>query len=279
VGTILGAREWHGVKKVTDEIYQRIDNGMFDSDQLTWWQPDSPFYLIQCSLNPARVGYLKRTLLEALRLEPRGKTALEVGCGGGMLSEEIARMGFTTVGIDPSERSLEVARQHTAAAGSGISYLTGAGESLPFPDRSFDAVFCCDVLEHVRDVPRVVAEISRVLKPGGVFCYDTINRTWLSRLIVINIAQKWKRWAFLPPRLHVWEMFIKPTEMKALLAANGLVWREHRGLRPNVSPLTVLRCLRQRARGTLDLAEFGRRLSLVECGGTGLMYLGYAVKP
>src|SRR5215831_9947274 len=80
--------------------------------------------------------------------------------------------------------------------------------------------FCCDVLEHVRDLPKVISEISRVLKPGGVFCFDTLNRTFLSKLVAIKIWQEWKRWAFMPPNLHVWEMFIKPDELKALLLQN-----------------------------------------------------------
>jgi 2-polyprenyl-6-hydroxyphenyl methylase / 3-demethylubiquinone-9 3-methyltransferase len=276
--TLHGEKEWHGVEKVPEEIYQRIDNGMFDSDELTWWLPDSPFYLIQCSLNPARVGYLSRTLTEVLKLDPQGKCALEVGCGGGMLSEEIARLGFTTVGVDPSEPSLQVARRHAAAVGIEISYLAGAGEALPFPDQSFDVVFCCDVLEHVRDVPQVIAEISRVLKPGGVFCYDTINRTWLSKLIVINIAQQWKRWAFLPPRLHVWEMFIKPRELKTLLAEHRLEWQEHRGMKVNRSLFSVLGHLRRKARGEMSLRELGEKLYLVESGNKSIMYLGYAIK-
>ncbi|GFO58008.1 ubiquinone biosynthesis O-methyltransferase [Geomonas silvestris] len=265
-------------QRIAQDVYDRIDNGIYDSEQERWWEPDSALYLIKGSLNPARLGFVKRVLEQELRWSPPGRSALEVGCGGGILTEEIARLGFSTSGVDPAERSLRIAAEHAAQSGLAISYRQGSGEALPYPDARFDAVFCCDVLEHVRDLPRVVQEISRVLRPGGIFFYDTINRSWASRLVAINLAQRWPRWAFLPEGLHVWEMFIKPAEMKSLLAASGLTWREHRGLRPNASPLTVLRCLRQRARGELDFSEFGRRLSLVECGTTGLMYLGYAVK-
>jgi len=265
------------VKRVTQEIYDRIDNGIYDSERENWWQPDSALYLIQGSLNPARLAFVKRALA-TLQMEPAGKRALEVGCGGGILCEEIARLGFTTSGIDPSQRSLTIAREHARQSGLAIGYLNGAGEALPFPDRSFDALFCCDVLEHVRDLPLVISEIARVLKPGGVFIYETINRTWLSWFIVIGIAQRWQRWAFLPANLHVWGMFIKPRELKALLKANHLEWREHRGLKPNASLPAVLTCLRQRARGEIDFHEFGRRLALVESANSSLMYLGYAVK-
>ena len=187
------------MQKVAQEIYDRIDNDFYDSERESWWQPDSALYLIQCSLNPARVGYAKRMLFEVLRLDPRGKRALEVGCGGGMLCEEIARLGFETLGIDPSERSLQVARSHASLGGLRIGYQKGRGEALPYRDGSFDVVFCCDVLEHVRDLPQVISEVSRVLKPGGIFCYDTINRTLRSKLVAIKIAQVWRRWAFLPP--------------------------------------------------------------------------------
>ena len=157
------------MQKVAQEIYDRIDNDLYNSDRESWWQPDSALYLIQCSLNPARVGYLKKRLFEVLNLNPHGRTALEVGCGGGLLCEEIARLGFETVGVDPSERSLQVARSHAELSGFRISYLKGSGESLPCRDGAFDVVFCCDVLEHVRDLPQVISEVSRVLKPGGVF--------------------------------------------------------------------------------------------------------------
>lgn len=266
------------MQKVAQEIYDRIDNDFYGSDREGWWEPGSSLFMILRSLNPARVGYLERKLFGVLRLDPRGKKALEVGCGGGMLCEEIARFGFETTGIDPSERSIAIAQRHTKSSGLAIAYRTGAGEALPYPDRSFDVVFCCDVLEHVRDLPKVISEISRVLKPGGVFCYDTINRTLISKLVVIDLAQRWRSFAFLPPNLHVWEMFIRPREMKALLARNRLIWQEHRGLKPNASPLTVLRYLRRRARGEIGYRELSEKLGLVESGNTWMMYLGYAVK-
>jgi 2-polyprenyl-6-hydroxyphenyl methylase / 3-demethylubiquinone-9 3-methyltransferase len=271
-------RRGRTLQRVTQQIYDRIDNDLYDSDKQSWWQPDSALYLIQCSLNPARVGYLKRKLFEELGIDPRGKSALEVGCGGGMLCEEIARLGFETTGIDPSERSLQVARDHATLSGLRITYRTGSGEALPYPDGAFDVAFCCDVLEHVRDLPRVISEISRVLKPGGVFCYDTINRTWRSKLVAIKISQVWKRWAFLPANLHVWEMFIRPEELKLLLGENDLIWQEHRGLEPNLPLVTVLGQLRRRARGDLNFRDLGAKLHLVETGNTGMMYLGYAIK-
>lgn len=266
------------MKKVAQDVYERIDNDLYRAAGDVWRQPDSPFYLMQSSFNPARVGYFKRKLLAELNIDPQGRTALDVGCGGGILSEEIARLGFAVTGIDPAGPSLRMAAGHAQAGGLRIAYEQGSGEAIPFRNDSFDVVFCCDVLEHVRDVAKVVAEISRVLKPGGVFCYGTLNRTFLSKLVAINIAQVWKRWAMAPPSLHAWRMFIKPDELKSLLGRHGLEWREHRGLGPNVSPLKFLGLLRQRARGLLTYKDLGERLFAVEKSDLSIIYLGYAIK-
>jgi 2-polyprenyl-6-hydroxyphenyl methylase/3-demethylubiquinone-9 3-methyltransferase len=266
------------VKKVAQEIYDRIDNDLYHADGDRWWQSDSALYLMQSSVNPARVGYLKKKLFDELKVNPQGKSALEVGCGGGILCEEIARMGFDVTGIDPSEHSLQIAASHAKASRLPINYEKGTGEALPYGDNSSDIVFCCDVLEHVRDVPKVISEISRVLKPGGVFCYDTFNRTFVSKLVAINISQDWKRWAFAPPNLHVWEMFIKPDELKSLLRQNNLEWQEHRGMELNVSLLNFLRYLRKRARGELTYKDLGEKLFAVESNNLNIMYMGYAIK-
>jgi 2-polyprenyl-6-hydroxyphenyl methylase/3-demethylubiquinone-9 3-methyltransferase len=258
--------------------YYLIDNDLYDEEGDIWRQSNSPFYLMQCSVNPTRLGFFKRKLLNELNIDPQGKSALEVGCGGGILTEEIALMGFDVTGIDPSERSIKAAAGHANASGLRISYEKGMGEALPYRDDAFDIVFCCDVLEHVRDVPKVISEISRVLKPGGFFCYDTLNRTLLSKLVAINISQHWKRWAFAPPNLHVWKMFIKPDELKSLLGQNNLEWKEHIGMEPNVSLLKVLRYLRKRAKGLLTYKDMGKKLYMVESRNMNIMYMGYAVK-
>jgi 2-polyprenyl-6-hydroxyphenyl methylase/3-demethylubiquinone-9 3-methyltransferase len=264
--------------KTPPATYARIDKSLYDRDSEQWWQPDSALYQFAISFNPARVGYARQKLFTDLRLDSQGKKALEVGCGGGVLCEEIARMGFDTTGIDPSRPSLEAAIRHARASRLAMRYEYASGESLPYPDAYYDVVFCCDVLEHVRDLPQVISEISRVLKPGGVFCYDTINRTWVSKLVAIKIGQEWQRWAFMPPDLHVWDMFIKPEEMKALLRQCRLEWKEHRGMKPDVPPLKLLGYLRRRARGEWTYAELGRRVRLVACRSTALMYMGYALK-
>jgi 2-polyprenyl-6-hydroxyphenyl methylase/3-demethylubiquinone-9 3-methyltransferase len=263
---------------VPSAVYDRIDNAVYDTVSVAWWQPDAAFHQMKHVFNPARVSYAKRKLFGDLQINPSGKRALEVGCGGGILSEEIARMGFEAAGIDPSEPSLRAAADHAQAGGLIIRYLKAVGESLPFPDGSHDVVFCCDVLEHVRDLPKVVSEISRVLKTGGVFIYDTFNRTLISKLVAIKIGQEWKSWAFMPADLHVWKMFIKPRELKSLLQMNHLRWMEHQGLKPDKSVFRIQRFLRQRAGGRMSYRELGEKIRMVEGRSRAVMYMGCAVK-
>jgi len=258
--------------------YSRINNELYNTQSDSWWQPDSALYLLKNCINPVRIGYAKKVLDTVLKISPPGKSALEVGCGGGILCEEIARMQFDTTGIDPSEQSLRIAARHAESSRLRIRYEVGTGEEIPYDDACYDVVFCCDVLEHVRDLPRVISEISRVLKPEGIFLYDTLNRTLASRLVAINICQKWQRWAFMPADLHVWEMFIKPQEMKSLLRENNLDWKEHRGTAPNVSYLKALRYLRKRAKGELTYTDLSEKLFLVESANMSVMYMGYAIK-
>jgi 2-polyprenyl-6-hydroxyphenyl methylase/3-demethylubiquinone-9 3-methyltransferase len=265
------------MEKVSDKVYKKIDNNLYNADGDIWWKGDKVLYLLKTSINPWRVGYSSK-IIKQLGIDPNGKAALEVGCGGGILTEEIRKMGFVTTGIDPSEESLRTAAGHANANGLDIRYDKGTGEHLPYADSSFDCVFCCDVLEHVQDLPKVIAEISRVLKPGGVFFYDTLNRTFISKLVAIKIWQEWKRWAFMPPNVHVWEMFIKPSEIKELLQKNGLDWKEHKGSSPNVSIPKMLGYLRKRVKGEWTYADLGKKFWLVESKDMNILYAGHAIK-
>jgi len=267
------------MRKISQAVYGLIDNAVYSIESDQWWHPESPWYQMIVTFNPARVGYAKKTLFDRLKIDPKGIAALEVGCGGGLMTEEVACMGFDTTGVDPSERSVLVAARHARDGGLNIRYLTGSGESLPFEDQSFGVVFCCDVLEHVRDLPKVISEISRVLKPGGVFYYSTLNRTLASLVGAIKVIQDWKTWAFMPPNLHVWRMFIKPREMKRLFRQNGLEWKEHRGMMPDVPIPRLLGLLRKRARGEWNYSQLASKVRMIESRVTAVMYMGYAVKP
>jgi 2-polyprenyl-6-hydroxyphenyl methylase / 3-demethylubiquinone-9 3-methyltransferase len=255
-----------------------VDNQLYDRLADTWWTEDSVLSLLRTSINPARFGYMRRVLVEELGVDPRGKTALDVGSGGGLLAEEFAGLGCWVTGIDPSAESVEAARAHAEQEGLEIRYTVGAGEELPFADESFDIAYCCDVLEHVNDLDRVLAETSRVLKPGGVYMYDTVNRTRRSRLVVIKLMQEWRATALMEPNLHDWDMFIKPGELTAAMEGAGLDARDVVGLGPARNPIGLLVDMRRRARGAMTFGEFGARNKFREMRDTSLLYAGYALK-
>jgi 2-polyprenyl-6-hydroxyphenyl methylase / 3-demethylubiquinone-9 3-methyltransferase len=254
-----------------------VNNDLYNRPEDIWWDEREPLSMLHTLLNPARFGYF-RDVLTQLRRDPRGMAALDVGCGGGLLAEEFARLGCVVTGVDPSEASLATARAHAQQSGLRIDYRPGAGEDLPFPAAAFELVYCCDVLEHVRDRERVVAEISRVLRPGGIFFFDTINRTLLSRFILITLAQKWRPTRLVPPDLHDWRLFITPAELQGVLRRHALAPGGMVGLQPRIRPLAALRDLWLCKRGTITSGELGRRLALRAGPHLSLSYAGYALK-
>jgi 2-polyprenyl-6-hydroxyphenyl methylase / 3-demethylubiquinone-9 3-methyltransferase len=243
----------------------------------SWWD-ESGFLHALAALNPARFGYMRRVLVDELRLAPVGLRALDIGCGGGLLAEEFARLGCAVMGVDPSVESLVAAQAHAASQGLAIGYWCATGEALPFVDESFDIVYCCDVLEHVTDWRQVIAETARVLKRGGTYLYDTINRTHRSRMIVIKLLQEWRWTALMPSRLHDWHMFIRPAELRQELEHQGLVPGGLTGLKPRANPLRLVRTLRRRKRGLLSYAAAVREMDLGESPDTSVSYIGYARK-
>jgi 2-polyprenyl-6-hydroxyphenyl methylase / 3-demethylubiquinone-9 3-methyltransferase len=256
-----------------------VDNEIYDRFAATWWAEDGMLYFLKTALEPARFGYFQRILTATLRLDPAATSLLDVGCGGGILAEDFARLGCRVTGIDPSEPSLAAARSHAAREGLDIRYEQAGGERVPFADASFEVVCCCDVLEHVPDVDAVIAEIARVLRPGGVFFYDTINRTFRSWLAAIKVMQEWAWSSFAPPGLHDWKMFIKPVDLAANLRRHGLEPHPVVGMAPAlVHPLALVKALRDRKKGRITYAELGRRLKFKESRDTSVSYLGFAMK-
>jgi 2-polyprenyl-6-hydroxyphenyl methylase/3-demethylubiquinone-9 3-methyltransferase len=256
-----------------------VDNQLYNRLAGTWWDDDENMALLRTGMNPARFAYMRRVLTEELEVDPEGKRCLDVGCGGGLLAEEFAKLGCEVTGVDPSEPSLETAREHAEQADLEIRYLAAPGEELPFDNDSFDFVYCCDVLEHVDSVDRTVAEAARVLKPGGAYLYDTINRTRRSRLIVIKVLQEWDATRCMEPGLHDWEMFIKPRELEDTLRRHRLEPRDTVGLSATVNPIALLRDLRRRRRGELTYAELGRRMKIQVSRDASGSYAGYALSP
>jgi 2-polyprenyl-6-hydroxyphenyl methylase/3-demethylubiquinone-9 3-methyltransferase len=203
---------------------------------------------------------------------------LDVGCGGGLLSEEFSRAGYIVTGIDPAIETIATAKAHASSSGLQIDYLTGVGEHLPFPDGSFDHVICCDVLEHVDNLDLVIGEISRVLKPSGLFLYDTINRTFASKVAMIKVMQEWKSTSFAAPNSHIWEKFIKPSELVHLFNRHNLKNHEMRGIVTKTNPISILSGFYLRKQGRISFQELGRRLNLQEGENLETSYMGYAEK-
>ena len=255
-----------------------VDNGIYDRVADTWWDADGFMALLRTAVNPPRVAYFDAVLTQHAPGAREALQVLDVGCGGGLLSEAFAERGFHVTGIDASARSLAAARAHAAHSGLAIDYRDGRAEALPFDDASFDVVACCDMLEHVDDIDAVIAEIARVLKPGGVFLFDTINRTWLSRLVAIKLAQDWWPTRMIPRDVHVHAQFVRPAELDAAMRRQTLVTREMVGLSPAFRPVRLLRAWLRHKRGRMDFATFGTHVQLQRSDDLRISYMGYATR-
>jgi 2-polyprenyl-6-hydroxyphenyl methylase/3-demethylubiquinone-9 3-methyltransferase len=255
-----------------------IDNDLYDRMGESWWEEGSELNLMHGSFTPGRFSYFRGVLNRQLKTEARGLRALDIGCGGGFLAEEFAALGCQVTGVDPSPVSIGTARRHAAIRGLDIDYQVGAGEQLPVPDSAFDIAYCCDVLEHVSDVDRVIGETARVLKPGGLYLFDTINRTLASKLVAIMVMQRWPLTRVTATALHDWDMFIKPAELVRALERHGLKAGEIVGLGPRASLPAVLRGRISAGRGRITYGELSRRLDMGQVRSTAVSYMGFAAK-
>ncbi|MFO7561528.1 MAG: bifunctional 2-polyprenyl-6-hydroxyphenol methylase/3-demethylubiquinol 3-O-methyltransferase UbiG [Enhygromyxa sp.] len=227
----------------------RNDLSIYDTYAPHWWDGSQRFLRLLHNLVPARLAHFD-TIVGSWR----GKTVVDLGCGGGFMAEALARRGATVIGVDPCEAAIASASAHAHAHALSIDYRVG--ETIPVPDASVDCVVCVDVLEHVADLERVLDEIARVLKPRAVFLFDTINRTPLASLVLVHLGESVL--GPLPRGTHDPAKFIKPAELSAMLAERGF----------EVGPLVGLgpRGLDRR----LDFT-FGRLPSVQ------IMYMGHAV--
>jgi 2-polyprenyl-6-hydroxyphenyl methylase / 3-demethylubiquinone-9 3-methyltransferase len=255
-----------------------VDNDVYDRLGASWWDETSLLNLLHGSFTPARFCYFRGVLARRPGGAAAGLRVLDIGCGGGFLAEEFAALGCQVTGIDPSPVSVGAARRHAAERGLRIDYRVGAGEELPVPDASFGLACCCDVLEHVTDVDRVIGEVARVLEPGGLFLFDTINRTLKSRLLAVKAVQEWRLTRLTDVALHDWDMFITPAELTAVLRRHGLSPGEITGLGPRANPLAMLRAYAGARLGRISYGELSRRLDVGPVTSTALSYLGFAVK-
>ena len=252
-----------------------VDNAIYDTEP---WRDDRRPLAALGALTPVRFGYIRDVLVRTLGVDPAGKRVLDIGCGGGFLAEECAALGCAVTGIDPSAPSIAQAAAHARRAGLTIAYGVARGEALPFAAATFEIVCCCDVLEHVDDLDRVIAETARVLMPGGVYLFDTINRTMLSKLVVIKVFQEWRLTRFVAMNLHDWRMFLRPRELAAILTRHGLDCRAMTGINPRGNSLRAMRALWQLKRGAITYADIGARIPMAVGGPKSILYAGYAIK-
>jgi 2-polyprenyl-6-hydroxyphenyl methylase / 3-demethylubiquinone-9 3-methyltransferase len=255
-----------------------IDNDIYDRLGGSWWDESSPLNLLHGSMTPGRFAYFLDVLTRQREALVSGLRALDIGCGGGFLAEKFAALGCQVTGIDPSPVSIGAARAHAAAHGLHIDYQVGSGEHLPAPASAFDLAYCCDVLEHVSDLDRVIGETARVLKPGGLYLFDTINRTVKSKLVAIKVMQQWPLTRITDAAIHDWGMFIKPRELARVLEGHGLHTGEMVGLGPRASLPAVLVSYIAARRGRITYGEFSRRLDIGRVTSTGVSYMGFATK-
>lgn len=189
-----------------------------------WWNPLGDFRPLH-KLNPVRLAYVRDAAAARFGRDPKGILPLEglaildIGCGGGLLAEPLARLGAQVTGIDASERNIGIARAHAAESALKIDYEAISAESLVQGDRRFDAVLNMEVIEHVADVSAFLGASLALLKPGGIMVIATLNRTPQSFAFAILGAEYVLRW--LPRGTHDWSRFIRPSELAAMLRAHG----------------------------------------------------------
>ena len=255
-----------------------VDNDVYDRLGGSWWDETSLLNVLHGSVTPGRFAYFRAVLARQFGTGLSGLRVLDIGCGGGFLAEEFAALGCRVTGVDPSPASVSAARAHAAGRGLHIDYRVGAGEELPAPDNAFSVACCCDVLEHVSDLDRVISETARVLKPGGLYLFDTINRTLASKLLAIKVMQQWPLTRLTDVALHDWDMFITPAELAGVLERHGLTPGEMTGLGTRAGPIAVLRGLISARRGRITYGELSRRLDVGRVGSTAVSYMGFATK-
>jgi 2-polyprenyl-6-hydroxyphenyl methylase/3-demethylubiquinone-9 3-methyltransferase len=208
----------------------------FDRLAAEWWNPKGKFRPLHV-FNPVRLGFLRQTLCRHFERDPRAATPLEglrvldIGCGGGLLAEPLARMGATVLGADAAPTNIEVARRHAAVSGVPVEYRVATAEALAAEGERFDVVLAMEIVEHVASVPDFVAACATMIRPGGLTVFATINRTGKAFLLAIVGAEYLLRW--LPRGTHQFEKLVRPRELADAFTASGLVAREPVGVTYN----------------------------------------------
>jgi 2-polyprenyl-6-hydroxyphenyl methylase / 3-demethylubiquinone-9 3-methyltransferase len=236
---ISAERLFDMAKKKTEQA--EIDPHLIDAGEVEkfnrlaseWWDPQGKMKPLH-KFNPVRLTYLRDTLAahferDIMAPEPfKGLTLLDIGCGGGLLSEPLARLGFTVTGIDPARNNVDVAKVHAEKSGVSVTYRKVTAEVLVAEKASFDVVLAMEVIEHVPDVQAFASTATSLVKPGGMFVGATLNRTKRSYALAILGAEYILRW--LPVGTHDWNKFVTPDEFTDAIEAGDLRVFEKKGV-------------------------------------------------
>lgn len=201
-----------------------------------WWDEKGPMRVLH-AMNTARVPYLRDVVCAAFEREHmrthwlEGLDVLDVGCGGGILSEPLTRLGGKVLGIDPAQKNIPIAQEHAAKMGLDIEYRGVSAEVLVQEGRTFDVVCALEVIEHVPDPKAFVQTLKALLKPNGVLVMSTINRNPLAGFVAIFGAEYVAR--LLPKGTHRYDWFVTPDEMQKYVEDAGLVWLGAEGMVPS----------------------------------------------
>lgn len=202
-----------------------------------WWDTRGKMAPLH-KFNPVRLGYVRDQATARFDRNPKkldclkGLRILDIGCGGGILSEPLARLGATVVGADPSETNIEAAKLHAAASDLVIDYRCTTAEALADAGERFDIVLAMEVVEHVADVPLFVRRCAEMVKPDGLMIAATLNRTLKSFALAIVGAEYILRW--LPVGSHQWEKFVTPNELEIAMEQGGLRSIDEQGVIYNI---------------------------------------------
>ena len=198
-----------------------------------WWDANGKLRPLH-QQGPARLGFIRDALVRHFGRPPKelrplgGLSILDVGCGGGLVSEPLARLGANVTGIDPTVDSIAVARRHAQGQGLAIDYRTASVEQLQAAGETFDAVICMEVIEHVPDQAAFVRSLGQLVRPGGVLVMSTLNRTWKSYALAIVAAEYLLGW--LPRGTHDWKRFVTTDELARYLGDAGFAPPELSGI-------------------------------------------------
>lgn len=199
----------------------------------TWWDEQGPMRPLH-RFNPVRVAFVRDLATNHFKRDTRneaplaGLSVLDIGCGGGVLSEPMARLGATVTGLDPAEKNLSVARAHALEQGLAIDYRAETVEAVAERGEAFDVVLAMEVVEHVADVDAFVGAACASVRPGGLLVMATLNRTPKSFALAIVGAEYILRW--LPRGTHDWHKFVTPDELAAAVTRHGLAVTERTGV-------------------------------------------------